>query len=89
MKALKACRVLGATLIFAGQIVGSREITNASYDQLLNAKLYVDVSKTNPGFETRRDSMESCEQLYQRHEAADSTALTGSLTSSPETGFWV
>jgi LmbE family N-acetylglucosaminyl deacetylase len=31
-EALKACRVLGATPVFAGQIDGSSEITNARYE---------------------------------------------------------
>ncbi len=56
-EALKACRVLGATPVFAGQIDGSSEITNVRYEafeKLLNAQ-QPDVVFTHWPVDTHRD----------------------------------
>jgi len=56
-EALKACRVLGATPVFAGQIDGSSEITNARYEafeKLLNVQ-QPDVVFTHWSVDTHRD----------------------------------
>jgi len=66
-EALKACRVLGATPVFAGQIDGATEINNARYEafeRLLNAQQR-DVVFTHWPVDTHRDHCAASLLTYQ------------------------
>jgi LmbE family N-acetylglucosaminyl deacetylase len=66
-EALKACRVLGAKPVFAGQIDGSSEISNGRYEafeRLLNAQ-QADVVFTHWPVDTHRDHCAASLLTYQ------------------------